>query len=920
MGACSAPAARRMPDYARRLRRPFYSGLLGRARRERCFEPAFSDLLDESLPAYAAAASPLRRLALRLRFEVLAFSLFCQSALLEAPAVSIVATAPSAGGPLLGAHDLTQALRGLLRRPGFLALVVAILALSIGANTAVFSAVRAVAFRPLPYPQADRLVHIWSTWPGGSGNMSFPDYRAILENSRSFETVGAYETWGTVSLTGDRDTAPVPLKPSFVTPSYFEMLQPPLVAGRTFRPDEDLKPGGHPVVLLSQALWTRQFGADPGLVGRTIVLNRAAYTVVGIVDQRFADLAAAEVPMPDLWLPTSMAESLLGQAPLSNVYRIFWGLGRLRPGVSVAQAQADLDAIAARLAEERPQTHMGSHLQTVPLVQYLRGPFRSATRLLAAGALLVLLIGCANVANLLLLRTADRRAEFAIRRSLGASDGALFRQLLAEALWFAALGGVLGALLAFGATTVLRAWVQQHVSAYLDVALDRSALAAALLLSLLTAAVFGVAPALAARRARMREDAVGRGAVGGGQRLRRALVCAEVAFAALLLVGAGLMLRSFREMTGSGLGFATGNLLTFRLELTTERYREEAARARFAEALQEKFASVPGIATTTLWGPSLLGRATWIIMLSPFERSGERPEDFVMIFRHSVNPGALGNLGIRIVRGRDLSADDRAGSPLVAVVSESVAAELWPGQDPVGRQVKRQLRDLPPITVVGVAADARQRERYSLADIAQGFPPGGSGPQRDIYFPYAQRPNVSLTAALRTQLPPAALVAPLRAAVRSLDPDLPLADIAALDERLAAQDVAPRSLATLLGAYAAVAVLLAALGIYGVLAHSVTRRRREIGVRMSLGADARAIFAMVLREGLGITAAGLVLGLGTALGATRMMRSLLFEVSHLDPATFASVGALLVVIAALAVIGPARRASSIDPQAALRSE
>ena len=906
-----------MADYARHFRLPRYTALLGRRRRERYLEPAYYDLLDERLPELESARCVWARLRVRARFqwEVLLLALSCLSL-----SVPDERTPPRWAALFPREHDLRAGARALRRHPLLTLTVAATLALGIGASTAVLSGVRAVHSRPLPYPHPERLVHIWATWKGGAGNFCYPDYKAMREETRAFDAIAAYESWGNVALT-DGDV-PIALTPNFATPSYLEMLGARATAGRLFLASDDVTSGAHAVVLLGERFWRRQFGGDRSVVDRVVHLNGLSFTVVGVVADGFTDLAALEGPMPDVWLPTTMAESVLGQPPLTDTYRIYWGLARLREGASLAEAQADLTRVAQRMAAARPASHRGYELKVQPLTARLRGALAQPTMLLGAGALLILIMGCANAANLLLARTADRRRELAVRRALGASETMLLRQLLVEALCLAGLGGILGVACAIAATSALRTWLIENVSPFVDLRVDGPTLAGAAALCFGTAVAFGLAPALAARGRSLGAGAAAgaRGSEDGRTRGRRALVAAQVGLSVVLLVCAGLMVRSLHALTTVGLGFRTQDLVTLRLDLGARRYAAPDARTRFTAALLEKAQAEPDIETTTLWGPSLLGHATWVLTVVPAERTVESPGAYTMAFRHSVNPGGLANLGIPLRAGRDFGPQDVAGTPLVAIVSESFARELWPAGDAVGKQMKRQDPSLPPITIVGIAGDARHRQRYSLGDIAEGFGPGGLGPQRDVYLPYAQRPNPSLTLAVRARTDTARATQALRRVVASLDKDLPLTDVRTLDDRLAAQDVAPTALTGLLGAYAAVALLLTSLGLYGVLAHSVVQRTREIGIRMALGAQRGAILRLVFREGLGMTLAGAAAGLLGALAGTRLMRSLLFGVTPSDPWTMATVIAILVGVAVLAMLSPVRRATRVDPVVALRTE
>jgi putative ABC transport system permease protein len=820
-------------------------------------------------------------------------------------------------------QDFRYALRLLRKNAGFTVVAVLTLALGIGANTALFSAVRAMMINNLAYPHADRLMHIWAYWPGGFGNMPYPDYVALRERSHSFVDLAACESWGSVALTG-RDR-PIQLRTNFATPNYLELLGARPVAGRVFRPDEDRIEGAHPVVILSHELWRGQFGGNPAMVGRTIHLNGAPYTVVGVMSPAFHGLGEVEdPPAADVWLPITMARSLLGQPPLTDqAYSIYWGLGLLKPGVSIQEAREDLNEISRQIEKEQPNTHQAHGLKLEPVTDYANGQFRRPLLLLTAGALLILLIGCANIANSLLARLALRRREMAVRSAMGASYGRLSRQLLIECGVLAAAGGAAGLLLALAITQTLGRWSLQNVSSLVHVEPDRWALICAGALTVGTAILLTLLQSAGLRRSGISETLRESGRPGmsaGRSGLRRTLVVAEVGLSVVLLIGAGLMLRSFENLVNSGVGFRMDHLLTLRLGLRGAKYANPADRVVFAEAFVSKASALPGVKSVSLFGPSMLGHATWVMSVFPQERPVKGPEDFVQVCRHSINPRALANLGIAVQRGREFNQFDTANSAPVAIISESIARELWPGMDAVGRQLKRPDPTLPPLTIVGVAADAKHRERYSLEDVASDWPLGGLGPQRDIYLPYAQRPNGDLTVALRIGIDSASVTQSLMAMMAGLDADLPLDDVRMLDDRIAEQSQAPAALAGLIGAYALLALFLAGLGIYGIVSQSVSQRTQEIGIRVALGAQASDVFRMVLREGLGMIAIGVAAGLAGAWGLTRLMSSLLYGVSPNDAIAFASAVPLLVLAGLLACLIPARRAMRVDPMVALRYE
>lgn len=813
-------------------------------------------------------------------------------------------------------------MRGLLRRRGFAFMAISTLALGIGANTAIVSVVRGVVFRPLPYPEGDRLVHIWAFWPGGSGNISFPDGVAIGERNRTLEATATYQSYGTAALT-DRTPAET-VRTSFVTPSYFEILGARADRGRLFTTVEDSEGARPAIAVLSHGLWTRAFGSEEA-IGRSIQLNGIAFEIVGILPETFADLGAVEGPAPEIFLHTAMAAPVMSQPPRTDALRIYWGLARLKAGVTIEAARDDLTSIARQMENERPATHRGFGLRVQSLNDRIRGGFKTPALILLSGSLFILLLGCANVTNLLLLRLTERRREMSVRRALGASSGRLLGMVLVEALLIAFLGGGLGTLLGLALSRLASTWTLSHVSPLLDVSMDPSALAASLLISAFAIAVVAFIPARDAQgldlHGGLRLGAAG--AVGGeGGKLRKGLLAAEVGFALVLLVGAGLMLRSFERLTHTPLGFRTDDLLTFRMDLSGPRYQEPAPRVRLVDSFIDRARALPGVQSATVWGPSMLGNATWVMNVAPEGSPTDRADAFTMLFRHSVSPRGLEGLGIERLSGRDFEASDTAGAPLVGIVSESAARKLFPGLDPLGRTLVRSTPGLPPLTVVGVARDVRHRERYSLRDIADADFIGGLGPQNDIYLPYAQRSNSGVTFAVRIRAVAAlgGITSALRKAASDLDPALPLTDIALLDERIEEQERVPRALAGLLLGAALLAGLLAATGIYGVVSQAVAFRTREIGLRTALGAGRTDVMRLVVIQGLRPVGLGALGGLAVAVVLSRWMAAVLFDVRASDPATLLGVVLSLLVVSVLALVVPTQRALGVDPTVALRAE
>lgn len=820
------------------------------------------------------------------------------------------------------AADVAYAVRALRRAPAFAGAALVTLALGIGGASAVWSVVRA-ALREPAYPAADRLVHLWARWPGGAGNMAYADFRALEAHARAFERLAAYESWGGVALTGRE--RPALLKTSFVSRDYFEILGARPVQGRVFAPAENGATASQPVAVVSAACWRRELGARADVVGSVIDLNGRPYTLVGVLDDDFRDLGQAEtrVPPPDVWLPLAEAPALLGQPPLNEPYRIYWALGRLRAGATLADARHDLEAAAAARVAEDPVGRAGNAFAMQPLRERLGGAAARPALLVFGAAALILLLGAVNLASASLVRLERRRPEMAVRSALGASAARLVRQLVVEALVLAAGGTLVGLGLAVLLTRALGAWVRANVAALVEPRVDGAVLAVAAGLGLAVVAIFGVLPALVGRRVDLRAALAHggtRGTTRGPSGLRRATAVAQIALAVVLLVGAGLLGRSLAALLAQDVGYDPRRLLTFRLDLAGARYADAAARTRFVEALEPALRGAPGVDSVTVWGPSLLADATWVVSVFPDDRTPRGPSDFVQAFRHSVNPGALANLGLPLRAGREVARTDRADTPLVAVISESLARELWPGESAVGKRLRRVDGGLPRITVVGVAGDARHRDRYSLEDVAAGIGPSGLGPQRDVYLPYAQRPNPSVTLAVRIAGGEGAATAAIRRALARLDPDLPLADVALLEARLARQAAAPRAIAGAFGGFALFGAFLAALGIYGVLAQSLAQRARELGVRMALGASRGRLLRREIARGLGLAAAGATVGVAGALALARLLASLLFGVPPSDPWTFAAVLGLLLALATTTTAVPAGRVLRRDAWRALREE
>ena len=823
-------------------------------------------------------------------------------------------------------QDVGYAARSLRSSPMFTAVVVVTLAVGIAANTVIFSAARAVFLRALPYPDADRLAFVSRAYPGfpqGGGNFSYPAYRDMLAQNTSFDTLAAYQDFGALALTDG--ATPLRIRVCYATPSYLQLLGAGTTLGRIFRAEEDRFDTADEVVVLSHRLWQTRYSAARDIVGRTIHLNQQPFVVVGVAAAQFRDaLAEHEDPEPvDAWVPLGLAHTLTGMSrPNDRGGAITWGVGHLKPGVSIDQANADLSAVAKRLERLYPATDAGYGLVARPLRDQLVGEFYSPVQLLVGGSAFLLLVGCANVANILLARLLARRREFAVRAALGATAGRIARQLIVEHLLLTTFAGTLALFFAVWSISALATWTRQYLPIVVHLDVDRPIMAVSIAVSLLAGIAFSIGPLITAMRVDLR-DALSQGGRHGtnrsGRTAAKSFVVAEVALSMALLVGAGLLTKSLHRLTSMDLGFDTSDLLTLRLDLRSARYATPPARAQFGRELVDRLGPLPGVRSVTLWGPSMLGRATWVMDAAPEGRSAADPRNVLTFERHSVNPGGLANLGIKILRGRDFSDHDADDAPLVAIVSQGLADTWWPGADPIGKRFFRPT-DPTPITVVGVAADARHRQRFTLADAAIGIPPSGLGPQRDAYFPYSQRPNQALVVALRMAEGITGPAESLRQAVLAIDPALPVYDVALLDDRLADQERASRVLTILIAGYAAVALFLAAFGLFGILAHAVHQRTQEIGIRIALGGLPRDVLALVMRDAFSVTVIGVGSGAAGALLLSRIMTSLLFGVSSADPTVYLAISALLLVVAAVACWIPARRAIRIDPVCALRYE
>jgi putative ABC transport system permease protein len=799
-------------------------------------------------------------------------------------------------------QDLAYALRRLRQSPGFTAVAVATLALGIGANGAIFSVVNAVLLRPLPFEDADRLVRLSQIWKGKPSVYSPQNFLDVQASAHSFESLAVYAGSG-VTLTGRGAAAS--LTGSEVSTSFFDVLRVRPAYGRAFETGEN-EPGHTKVVVLGDRLWRERFAADPGVVGQTVQLDREPFTVVGVAPAGFAFPAGAE-----LWKPIEYDARFRSQS------RGAWylgAIGRLAPGVSVNQARGEVATIHQRLAREFPDADEGVGATVDSLQESMVGGSRRALLVLLGAVGLVLLIACVNVANLLLARVAAREGELAVRTALGAGRLRLVRQLLTESVTLSVLGGGAGVLLATFSLDALLALQPQGVPRLAEVRVDRAVVAFSAGLSILTGLLFGVVPALQMTgrptAESLREG--GRGILSGrGHRLRSTLVVGQVALAMMLLAGAGLLLRSFSQLRRVDPGFRSEGVLSFRLALPESAYAKDPARVAFFDGLTGRLAALPGVRSA---GAIMRAPLTGARFNLSFEVKGRPPlppaQQPSMEIRVAT-PDYFRTMGIPVLRGRAFTATDGAEAPQVVLISEEAARRHFPNEDPLGRFITlgwgRDRGKPRGGEVVGVVGDVKE------VGLAEEDPP-------ELYLPYAQSPVETMDVVLRTAVAPRSVVPSAERVVRDLDPELPVARVATLDEVVARSISEPRFYMVLLGAFAAMAVFLAALGIFGVLSYAVVQRAREIGIRVALGAHPADVLRMVLAQAAGLALLGVAVGLAGALALSRAIASLLFELSPTDPLTLAGTAGLLSAVALLASYLPARRATRVDPLIALRSE
>jgi putative ABC transport system permease protein len=820
-------------------------------------------------------------------------------------------------------QDLRFAWRGLRRSPGFTAIAIATLALGIGANSAFFTVVNAVVMRPLPYAQPERLVRLTSDFIGLGGTdvgLSQPEFVDYSERSGLFERIAG--VWAINANLTEVDE-PERVEVLIASPSYFDVLGTRAQLGRLFQ-REDEGPGITEVVVISDALWRRRFGASSDAIGRKLKIDNDWYAVVGVLPPDFRHPGRSVLTDVDVWAPTTFRSNPFPDQPQRSNRYITGAIARLKPDIPIEQARQRVAALAAEWRASYPNDYPARAAWTprlVPLRDDLVGTVRPALLILFGAVGLVLLIACANIANLLLARASSRQRELAVRRALGSSRARLVRLLFTESLMLAVLGGAAGAVVTGWLLALLLAIVPSGLPRLQEIRIDMQVVVFTALVSVLTALVFGTLPALQSSKvdvnAGLKEGTRGASAARGW--LRSTLVVVEFALAVVLLVGAALLVRSFWHLQRVDLGFDPKNVLTAKLWLPqpndpsqgrySHRTTGHQARVTAYEEILRRVETLPGVVAAGAADALPLDGTRSSLVFTAEGSEGDDRSRVPTVSHSSASSRYFEAMGIRVLRGRTFAERDNATAAPVAIVTESVARVSWPGQDPVGKRLKigGPQSTNPWLTVVGVVEDARTSR---VED----------NPRPTIFRPLSQRSTLNLSLVLKTQSDPKRLTSALAAEVRAVDPDLPTFGARTMEEMVATATASRRFSMQLLTAFAVLALVLAAVGIYGVMAFVVGQRTREIGIRIALGARSGAVVRMVMRQALALAAAGLIAGAAAALLMTRLLAGLLFEVRANDPITYSAIGCLLGVTAVLAAWRPARRAATLDPISALRAD
>jgi len=801
-------------------------------------------------------------------------------------------------------QDIRFGFRMLWKAPSFSLIAIAALALGIGANTAIFSVVNAVLLRPLPFPESSHLLSVYHSYPNiglmraSVSPNAFDFYRQHATSFEAFAALSGYRA--PVNLTGNGE--PQRLRTVMVTGDYFRALAVAPMKGRAIDLNDD-QPGKNRVAVLGNGLWRTQFGSDPSIVGKTITLDGNNYDVIGLMPPTF------DYPSKtDLWVPMALTpEELKRPAEYMDV------IARVKPGVSLQQAQAEMQRLTRAYREEYARFFEGDtsgwFVGAEPLSDTVRGDLRPALLVLLGAVACVLLIACVNVANLLLARATARRKEIATRLAMGATRARLMSQLITESMILALIGGAVGVFLGYIGVNTLLALLPIQLPTFIHVTIDARVLVVALFTSIVTGLLFGIVPAWQTTSPRLADTLKdGRGAPNPAHhRLRDMLVVAEMGLAVILLVGAGLMVRSFVKYQQARFGFDPQNVLTFELSLPGEKYKEEARARAFFQQAEQRLSSLPGVESVGI-GSSLPMEGGWT---NTYTIAGKQINPDPHSFFAAATPDYFKALGIQIVRGRAFSPADGDGAPLVAIIDDKTARAYFGSEDPIGHQITfdNDKQNQPRWrTIVGMVASVRHNA--SMVDAGKG----------QVYLPHAQLPLTEMKFAVHTTGTPTAIANAARAQIRQIDSDQPVQRVSTMEQIMEDNLAQPRFNTVLLGIFGGLALVLAAIGIYGVLSYSVTQRTHEIGVRMALGAQQSTVVGMVMKHAMRLAALGMVIGVIIAFAATRALSSMLFRVSRTDPTTYIGIVAILGVVALLASYAPARRATKVDPMIALRSE
>jgi putative ABC transport system permease protein len=801
-------------------------------------------------------------------------------------------------------NDVRYAIRNLLKRPGFTLIAVITLALGIGANTTIFSAINALLLKPLPFPELERVVTVWDKFPSRDvqhNEVTMANYLDLRAQSQSFDQLALYRWWST-NLTGI--DAPERLQGFLVTGNFFSVIGTQPIMGRTFYEYEN-EPGKDRVAVITHSLWQRRFGGDANVLNKTIALNSVTRTIVGVMPEHFNFPKGAEVYAPIALTPELMR---------SRGSHTYYVIGRLKQGISVQGAQADVDNIMARLEKQYPETNTGWGSNVIPLIKDTVRTYDTALWVAMAAVGFVLLIACANVANLMLARAIGRQKEIALRSALGASRWRIIRQLLTESVIVALLGGMLGVLIAFWGIDLLRAGDPGEASKFApgwhNFGINASVLGFTLALSFVSGIVFGLAPAWQVSKPDLNNALKegGRQSGSGSHRLRSSLVVFEMALSLVLLIGAGLTIRSFLALLKTDPGFNAQNVLTMTLVLPSAKYKEESQTQAFFSELVSRVRGVPGVESAGVVSHLPLGgsNASQSFLV---EGASEPPPGQKNDGRYRVcSPDYFQTMGITVLTGRGFTEQDKAGSTPVVIVNETMARKHWPNGDALGKRIRFEgpIDRAPWMQIVGIVHDVKHELNIPVTP--------------EYYFPHAQDGWIGMVLVARTTSEPSAMASLIRQQVWAIDKDQPVFNVKTMQEvRSISVSLYSFSSATL-GVFGGVALLLAAVGIYGVMAFGVTQRTHEIGVRMALGAKRADVLKLVVKDGMKLALMGVAIGLIGAWGVTRLMESLLFGVQTTDLLTFSAVSVSLLVAALLACYVPARRATKVDPLVALRYE